>query len=173
MEAGFILSDSIHFNEPIYFNAQKDDETFFSFTVGDLNQDTTYYYRATASNQSGASYSSIKKFRTPRSVHWDENSTELEAGWMFLDWFGSFLPYHNNWIFHSGLGWVYAISDGSNGLWIWSEEYNWQWTRSGVWPFLFSDQTSNWFYFIKRINGQPIFYDYSDSEYLITPLSSP
>jgi hypothetical protein len=173
LEVGFILSDSIHFNEPIYFNAQKDDETFFSFTVGDLNQDTTYYYRATASNQSGASYSSIKKFRTPRSVHWDENSTELEAGWMFLDWFGSFLPYHNNWIFHSGLGWVYAISDGSNGLWIWSEEYNWQWTRSGVWPFLFSDQTSNWFYFIKRINGQPIFYDYSDSEYLITPLSSP
>ncbi|MBT5715481.1 MAG: hypothetical protein HOI70_01060, partial [Opitutae bacterium] len=172
-EVGFIVSDSIRFEIPIRLMANIEQNIFFSASLSDLAPNRNYFFRAYAINQSGESFSSIKKFKTETPPSWHGNSVEMEAGWIASEWFGSFLPLENDWIYHQELGWAYTIPDGNDGIWIWTQEYNWQWTRPDVWPFLYRDQTANWLYFIKRINGQPIFYDYSELDYLISPAIVP
>ena len=168
IEVGFILSESIRFEIPIRVLGSIEEYVSFSVSLNDLNPNTNYFYKAYAINQSGESFSSIKKFKTTGTQIWYGDSIDLEAGWKLSDWFGSFLPLDNDWIYHQELGWAFTNPDGSGGLWVWTQEHNWQWTRPDVWPFLYRDQTANWLYFIKSINGQPIFYDYSSSEYLMT-----
>jgi hypothetical protein len=90
---------------------------------------------------------------------------EIEGGWRTSEWFGSFLHFENDWIYHQSLGWAYVQSDGEDGLWIWTEENGWQWTRPGTWPFLFRDENAGWIYFIKNMDGQPLFYDYQTESY--------
>ena len=145
----------------------------FSTTFSNLEPDTSYYYRAFATNQNGESQSSIKKFKTEASDQWQGNTIDLGAGWKSSDWFGSFLPYSNDWIYHAGLGWAYVVPDGENGIWIWTQYLNWQWTQPGTWPFLFRNEIGNWMYFVKRINGEPIFFNYEEQSYQVTPPPSP
>ena len=149
--------------------AERTDEPFFSVIVDNLEPNRSYFYRAFATNQSGESFSSIKKFRTQKFQSWDENNFDLEAGWKSSDWFGSYLPFDNDWIYHQEIGWSYVIEDGNKGVWLWTEEFGWQWTEGGVWPYLYRFESSTWLYFLKNFNGQPIYYDYSESRYLAPP----
>ncbi len=168
-ELGFIVSESMNFINETRLIAERTDEPFFSVILDNLEPNRSYFYRAFATNQSGESFSSIKKFRTQNFQSWDENNFDLEAGWKSSDWFGSYLPFDNDWIYHQEIGWSYVIEDGSKGVWLWTEEFGWQWTEDGVWPYLYRFESSTWLYFLKNFNGQPIYYDYSESRYLAPP----
>ena len=56
------------------------------------------------------------------------------------------------------MGWCNVHSDGTNGLWLWLEDYGWLWTQEGVWPYLYSHNNEDWIYFLGNKNGQPIFH---------------
>ena len=173
-EVGFILSNSIRFETPIRSIGERLGESLtFSTTFSNLEPDTSYYYKTFATNQSGESQSSIKRFKTKASNQWQGNTIDLGAGWKSSEWFGSFLPYSNDWIYHEGLGWAYVVPDGEQGIWIWTHYFNWQWTQSGTWPFLFRNEIGNWMYFVKRINGEPIFFNYEAGRYQLSPTPSP
>jgi hypothetical protein len=93
---------------------------------------------------------------------------EVGGGWRNSDWFGAFLTYPDlDWIYHSSLGWIYVVKDQGTGLWIWHSQHGWLWTQNGVWPYLYSNRASNWLYFMKKVNGQAIFYDYETGQYLL------
>jgi len=113
---------------------------------------------------------SIKKFKTPEIIDpssWWKDTTKVGGGWRNSNWFGAFLIYpQTDWIFHSKLGWIYTVSDESEGLWLWSSQHGWLWTKKGVWPFLYSNRSSNWFYFVMQINGHPVFFDYGQKSYV-------
>ena len=36
-----------------------------------------------------------------------------------------------------------------------------------VWPFLYLPAAENWLYFIKRVDGVPVFFDYSENKFLM------
>ena len=40
----------------------------------------------------------------------EAHATRLEDGWMESEWFGTFLPYTENWIFHFQMGWLYILT---------------------------------------------------------------
>ena len=84
-----------------------------------------------------------------------------QGGWQTSEWFGSFRPYDNGWLFHESLHWVYAQPDLRGGLWLWLEHYGWLWTKEEVWPYLWKHETKEWLYLIKNIDGVPLFYNYS------------
>ena len=170
-EAGFVISTNIRFIDPIRISALIDSETGeFSAYFLDFEPGTRYYLRGYAFNDFGESKGSIKKLKTPEMVDpsaWWKNTTNVGSGWRNSDWFGAFLIYPPlDWIFHSKLGWVYTVSDGSEGIWLWHSQHGWLWTQKGVWPFLYSNNSTNWIYFMKNINGQAIFYDYEAKRYL-------
>ncbi|MBT7740675.1 MAG: hypothetical protein HN727_02635, partial [Opitutae bacterium] len=84
-----------------------------------------------------------------------------EAGWRISSWFGAFLPYGNGWLYHADLGWLYAQSDGVDGLWLWSEDHGWLWTNPGSYRYLYRSSSSEWLYFLKSKDGRAYFYNYA------------
>jgi hypothetical protein len=92
---------------------------------------------------------------------WWGNDTELTGGWRESTWLGIYLPnLENEWIYHLLLGWIYVQHDEDGGVWLWMPEEKWLWTKEGVWPFLWSDNSDGWLYLIHS-NGNRYFYDYS------------
>jgi hypothetical protein len=86
---------------------------------------------------------------------------KFQGGWHTSEWFGSFRPYDNGWLFHETLYWVYTQPDLSGGLWLWLEGYGWLWTKEEVWPYLWKHENKEWLYLIKNFDGIPMFYNYS------------
>ena len=166
-EVGFILSPSIRFEFPTRIIGGLQNPKEFSATYNNLAPNQTYYFRSYAINQSGESWGSIKRFKTKSFNSWQSDSIDLEAGWKSSDWFGAYLPLQNDWIYHQDIGWAYTSPDSENGLWLWTQEHNWQWTSPDVWPFLYLPAAENWLYFLKRIDGVPVFFDYSENKFLM------
>ena len=79
--------------------------------------------------------------------------------WYTSDWFGSFLLTTSPWLYHADLGWIYAQTDGSDGIWLWKEGKGWLWTNPAAYPYLFRHENSVWLYFLKRKNGKAWFYN--------------
>jgi hypothetical protein len=111
--------------------------------------------------------SSVKKLQLQISkLPWVNDLIEETGGWFSSSWFGVFKPYANNWIYHTGLGWIYTSSTKDESVWLWREGQGWIWTNQQTWPFLWSDQTGNWLYLIRGKIGPPIFFDYSQNSYI-------
>ena len=79
---------------------------------------------------------------------------------MESEWFGTFIPYTDNWIFHIEMGWLYINEFNPESMWIWSEEKGWVWTTQSLLPFLYSNNTSNWLYILPRELEGKKFYNY-------------
>ena len=92
--------------------------------------------------------------------NWESHATRLEADWMESEWFGTFIPYTDNWIFHIEMGWLYINEFNPESMWIWSEEKGWVWTTQSLLPFLYSNNTSNWLYILPRELEGKKFYNY-------------
>lgn len=122
------------------------------------------FYRAYARNKAGTSYGSVKNLTLPsesNATAWWSGSIEEQGGWQTSPWFGSFRRYEQGWIFHADLNWLYAYAGESGDVWLWSQDHGWLWTGPDVYPHLFNHGTANWFYFLKKQDGIPKFYDYS------------
>jgi hypothetical protein len=130
-------------------------------SIPDLKPGTTYHVRLLATHRAKQSHSSSTSFQIPSVVkHWWESESPAESGWRTSPWLGSFRPYSNGWIYHIGLGWAYAQSDGQDGLWLWMEAEGWVWSAPQCWPHLWKDRSTNWLYFVKEHEGKPALYDY-------------
>ena len=122
------------------------------------------FYRAYARNKAGTSYGSVKTLTLPsdsNATAWWSGSIEEQGGWQTSPWFGSFRRYEQGWIFHADLNWLYAYPGESGDVWLWSQDHGWLWTGPEVYPHLFNHGTANWFYFLKKQDGIPKFYDYT------------
>ena len=123
-----------------------------------------FFYRAYAQNEAGISYGSVKSISIPidsNSTFWWSGSIEEQGGWETSRWFGSFRRYPKGWIFHADLNWLYAYAGESGDVWLWSHDHGWLWTTKEVYPHLFNHSVANWFYFLKKQDGNPKFYDYT------------
>ena len=165
---GFQFSKNIDFSFPIELQSfLKPGTNFFETSNVNLENDSIYYFRPYAINSVGMGFGSIKKFISNKSDSWYANDKNLQAGWKSSDWFGAFLPFKNGWVYHQELGWGYVSTDTFDGLWVWLQGKGWLWTRPNVWPFLFRHESANWLYFIKNMNGQPVFYDFNNESYIL------
>ena len=164
---GFLLSHSLFADlsssGAIAVEGTLSGETFTASTViPDLGKQ--FYYRAYATNAKGTNFGSPKHFVVPESSFtsaWWQNTEAAEAGWRISSWFGAFLPYGNEWLYHAELGWLYAQSDGIDGLWLWSKDHGWLWTNPGSYRYLYRASTSEWLYFLKHKDGRAYLYNYA------------
>jgi cyclophilin family peptidyl-prolyl cis-trans isomerase len=88
-------------------------------------------------------------------------------------WLGNFSQRHfdhesqRGWIQHDEHGWLYAAGRGyAQGIWFWDHiQQDWLWTRSGIYPFLYSNNREAWLYYER--GGSPRerwFYSYQETE---------
>lgn len=163
-ETGFIFH--IDGKEPESISAKTDPQNLaFKLNV-EVTAGENHYFQAYAKTAFGTAYGAIKKFiitdTNKSKAWWNELSPNKVDGWLTDSWIGELMPFENQWAFHLRLQWIYLQSDGNEGFWIWKEENGWIWTNSESWPFLWSNETGNWLYFIPLDSGY-IFYDYSES----------
>ena len=163
-ETGFIFH--IDGKEPESISAKIDPQNLaFKLNV-EVTAGENHYFQAYAKTAFGTAYGAIKKFiitdTNKSKAWWNELSPNKVDGWLTDSWIGELMPFENQWAFHLRLQWIYLQSDGNEGFWIWKEENGWIWTNSESWPFLWSNETGNWLYFIPLDSGY-IFYDYSES----------
>jgi hypothetical protein len=157
----FELSGSSDFNQTIQTAPALIENNRIHASLLNLTLGKTYYVRLLAIHRAKQTRSSSTSFQTPSVVkHWWESEGAVENGWRTSSWLGSFRPYTNGWIYHLGLGWAYAQSDGQDGLWLWMEAEGWVWSAPQCWPHLWKDRSTNWLYFVKEHEGKPALYDY-------------
>jgi hypothetical protein len=135
----------------------------FAKVVGDLDRGKSYVYQAYVINELGMGVGQMKWIRKIVEAKLPKifkEAEELDGGW-YTSWMGEFwMGEERKWIYHLSLGWVFLSEDGQGGVWIWREPDGWLWTKSGVWPFLWSQDTANWTYLIENLSI-PRLYDYS------------
>ena len=165
LESGFLVGQSINLLPNVRLPAQPNassNEFSASAQPGQFEPGKVYFFRAYARNALGESLGSIRQFRAPQpSDHWWEQIPAIGAGWRSSEWFGTFRPYDNGWIYHAKLGWAYAATDGNQGLWLWTEENGWLWTRPGTYPHLWKHRSGNWLYLLGTRDGKPVFFDFA------------
>ena len=128
-----------------------------------LDENKTYFARAKTSHKGRTIISESTQFSTSSisTFNWWSIFEENQAGWRNSDWLGTFLPHESGWIYHHSIGWLYAHPSQEDDFWFWSQEYNWIWTKKGIYPFLYRNNSSNWLYLLGVKDGKAIFHDYS------------
>ena len=128
----------------------------------DLQAGSAYYVRILATHRAKSMHSESTRFETePERKLWWENAQKENGSWRTSPWLGSFLPDASGWIYHSEMDWLYVQSDPEGDLWLWQPKLGWLWTAQEVFPHLYGHQISDWYYFLKKKDGTPWFYDYS------------
>jgi hypothetical protein len=132
-------------------------------SIFNLDENTTYHARVETVYDGKVLISQSTRFTTPSAqVHWWQSiSEENVAGWRQSDWLGSFLPHESGWIYHQTMGWLFAHPNEVGDFWFWTQEYKWVWTKKGIYPFLYRNNTSNWLYILGVKNGKAVYHDYS------------
>jgi formylglycine-generating enzyme required for sulfatase activity len=90
------------------------------------------------------------------------DSVAGEGGWNVSDWFGTYLPFPSGWVYHETLRWVYLHPDQAGGYWIWQNVMGWLWTKSDLYPYLWSHEKKEWLYLLRSDEEGILYYKYSD-----------
>ena len=165
---GFILSSSISLDgNNVHWIRGQGSLDNFELRFEENPYKPTLYFRAWAKNPAGYGIGPVKKIEIPEPQQsWWGDIIAMPGGWMESPWFGLFIYYEKGWLYHSQLGWFFSSPDQNNGVWLWNEAQGWLWTKEGVWPYLFKNDSSDWLYFTTSNQQVPIFYDYSISNYI-------
>jgi hypothetical protein len=109
--------------------------------------------------------------RDSGKFHYSIGAVDREGGWRESDWFGIFHQIHDNWVFHSDLGWIFVDTPSNHSFWFWRDPLGWLWTTREIHPSAWNYNTKNWIRFRvesstgklqKDERGNLIYYDYSD-----------
>lgn len=127
-----------------------------------LQPATTYHIRILATHRAKTFRTSPTRFETvPESKLWWENAPKENGSWRTSPWLGTFLPDASGWIYHSEMDWLYVQAGPEGDLWLWQPKLGWLWTAQGVFPHLYGHRISDWYYFLKKEDTTPWFYDYA------------
>ena len=93
--------------------------------------------------------------------------TSLGSNWYNSNWFGTFFETENQWIYHTDMGWTYAVPIGSSpeSVWAWKEGIGWLWSSESTFPYLYSDTSKFWIYLKSEDIEQSKYYDYFDEQW--------
>ena len=128
-----------------------------------LQPATTYYVRILATHRAKTMRTGSTHFETvPKAKLWWESAPKESGSWRVSPWLGTFLPDASGWIYHSEMDWLYVQAGPKDDLWLWQPKLGWLWTAQDVFPHLYGHRISDWYYFLKKEDGTPWFYDYTD-----------
>lgn len=93
---------------------------------------------------------------------WYTGSADLGGNWRWLPWLESFNVSAAPWIYHAQHGWLYAIGDSSEDLYLWDEAMgSFLWTSETAYPSLYRFSDSAWIYYLKGSDNPRDFVDLS------------
>lgn len=90
------------------------------------------------------------------------DSKELGYNW-HQTWLGTmFIPTSGNWVFHSHLGWLYALPSAQDTFWLHDEDLGWLYTSKTLDRFFYRNSTGTWLYQLDSTSDNR-FWDYQEN----------
>jgi hypothetical protein len=166
-QVGFVLGTSIRLNNADRVIAMSEGANFYYLHEG-LEAGRTYYFRAFAKNIAGETMGSLRKIKVPEDFNrnaWYAKMESIGNGWWRSEWMGTFSVHVNGWIYHTDLGWAYAVGDKQEGVWLWTRKRGWLWTAERAWPYLWQHNGANWLYLLWGSGKLSLFYDFTTGRY--------
>lgn len=99
---------------------------------------------------------------------WWRTATDMRNGWRWTKDFGYFNVASDPWIYHADLGWLYGTGISPSSLWFWTADLGWLWTRSSIYPYLWSQNRNAWLWYNGSKNPR-WFRDMQSGEWLSLP----
>lgn len=99
-----------------------------------------------------------------------ETWEELGSGWTEVEWLSAVFTDALPWIYHPVYGWLYSGGPGISEFWFYQPGLTWLWTRPDIFPYAYSDSTTNWIFLAPDDIGQGWYYDFSDLSWKILQL---
>lgn len=91
---------------------------------------------------------------------WFSNSDYFGDGWHWLPWFGSFNANFAPWLFHAKHGWLFAVGDDQDSLYLWDGAMNsFLWTSSSIYPSMYRFSDGRWIFYQKGTQNPRNFVD--------------
>jgi len=145
-----------------------------------LRNSGNYYFMAYAENSEGAHYGLLEKIEikpdepndneidplTNATKKKDLVTGEWLTGVWHSFWFGSYLKDDSGWWCSEDLGWIFPSAAFGDGMWLWKKGLNWLWTKEGIYPYLYSNDSSSWYYFYGENNQNRMLYDYKRKKWI-------
>jgi hypothetical protein len=94
-----------------------------------------------------------------------QTSGDVMNKWVESGWLGVFFEATNGWIYHPDLGWMYAENSSGDKTWLYSDKKGWLWTSKDAYPYLYSDNSSNWVYVVSDQDAPTKAFDYNPKEW--------
>lgn len=158
----FQVSTGSDFNDSLLTQSAIVESNRLLGSLYQLKPGQTYHVRVLATHRLRSLSGESTRFEIPMVIsNWWEKSETGTGNWRTSPWLGTFLPHPSGWIHHAQMDWLYAHGGAQGDLWLWNNKLGWLWTTEDVFPHLFGNSSSNWFYFLKKRDGIPLFYDYS------------
>ncbi|WOO43011.1 DM13 domain-containing protein [Rubellicoccus peritrichatus] len=89
-------------------------------------------------------------------------STPTGNGFYESEWLGVFFTNDSDWIYQSGLGWLYCTAASTtDAMWLYSLDLGWIFTGNSTFPSIYTDGSKAWIYFSDESSGDPLFYNFS------------
>ena len=71
-------------------------------------------------------------------------------------------------ILHQDLGWIFVVPIENQGVWFWSEAFDWCWTSADLFSYFFHNETNSWRYMhIGKRGERHLIYDYSQGTWFV------
>jgi len=146
------------------------DDIFFERQYNPIGKKGGLYVMAYARNEEGESYGLEEYVDLEIRENYDylTDATMLDdaPGWWESPWFGTYYRSDSGWILHLELGWLYPSPSAGSGLWLWKDSLGWLWTEEPVYPYLYSSDMRNWFYFFGEYEQSRLLYDYGNKNWV-------
>ena len=59
------------------------------------------------------------------------------------------------------MGWMYSHPDASDGVWLWTKQFRWLWTKDSVFPYLYRSSDAEWLYFMTTGGTNALMYEWN------------
>jgi len=96
-----------------------------------------------------------------------QSSGNVMSKWVESGWMGVFFESSNGWIYHPDLGWMYAENSSGDKTWLYSDKKGWLWTSNVAYPYLYSDNSSNWVYVVSDQDAPTKAFDFNPSKWTL------
>lgn len=116
----------------------------------------TYYFRILDTEDSDNDGIPDISDSIPKSLF--SSTQSIGNGWNQHYKFGTFFSFlENEWCYHSNLGWIYVPDWNDGGTWMYrpndsggqfptASNFNWVWTTTEIYPYLYSSGLERWLY---------------------------
>jgi hypothetical protein len=94
-----------------------------------------------------------------------QNAVALGEGWKWC-WFGYFNTGSSPWIYHLQLGWLYAIGNSPDNIWLYSSGMkSFLWTSKAIYPAMYRASDGVWLYYDEGSSNPCLFYNFNSKEW--------